>query len=203
MSYLEDLISEIAIMQNHDASGHDFHHTMRVYNNAQKILIDYPEANQEIVLLGSLMHDIADHKFGFNDNDRQEIITKMLHKYQVNNDIINRVIYIANHISFKSGTNKTVFTQLEDQIVQDADRLDAIGAIAIARTFAYGGFIGHSIYEPDPNSPHKDSISHFYEKLLSLKDNMHTKTAKQIATKRHEYMENYLQQFYQEWNGEK
>ncbi len=203
MNYLNDLLTEISILQNHDASGHDFHHTMRVYNNAKRILSDYPDANQEIVLLGALMHDIADHKFGYDNNDRQTIITNMLSKYSINSNIINRVIYIANHISFKSGTNKVVFTELEDQIVQDADRLDAIGAIAIARTFAYGGFIGHSIYEPDTNSSHKDSISHFYEKLLSLKDNMHTQTAKEIASERHEYMESYLQQFYQEWNGEK
>lgn len=178
-----------------ESSGHDWFHTLRVYNNALTIAkkenITQPQ-NLLIIELGSLFHDIADHKFGYTDQDRYQIINNFLSTLEISSDIIDHVIYIANNISFKKGTP---LQNLEAQIVQDADRLDAIGAIGIARTFTYGGYKGRTIYDPDN---HIDTISHFHEKLLVLKELFNTNSGKQIAQQRHTYMVQFLEQFHQE-----
>jgi uncharacterized protein len=194
--------------------GHDWFHIERVYKNA--LLIAREEnCNLTIVKLGALLHDIADSKF--NDGDETigpRIAQEFLERENVDSEVVQNVIDIIENISFKGGNFEKKFRSIELQIVQDADRLDAIGAIGIARTFNYGGFKNREIYNPEivPNlqmtkEEYKNSdaptINHFYEKLLLLKDKMNTITGKKIAQERHIYMEQFLMQFYAEWNGEK
>ncbi|OQY42489.1 MAG: phosphohydrolase [Fusobacteriia bacterium 4572_74] len=198
-----------------EGSGHDWWHIVRVYNNALDIakqekkldlLKDEININIFVVELGALLHDIADHKFGYSDQDRKNIISDFLLELGVENETIDHVVYIANNISFKGGKNKHKMETIEGEIVQDADRLDAIGAIGIGRTFAYGGYKKRVMYDPDSKHSLKnkeDTISHFYEKLLLLKDRMNTKTGYEKAQNRHRVMEEFLENFHSEWNGEK
>jgi len=194
--------------------GHDWFHIERVYNNS--LLIAKTEnVNNLIIALGALLHDIADSKF--HDGDESigpKIAREFLFKQNVDSTVIEHVIKIIEHISFKGGNENQKFKSLELDVVQDADRLDAIGAIGIARCFNYGGFKNRKIFDPDilPNikmtkEEYKTSLSptinHFYEKLLLLKDRMNTKTGKRIASARHQFMEQYLEQFYGEWDGER
>jgi uncharacterized protein len=184
-----------------DTSGHDWHHTQRVYKLAVKIAKEEKEVDVVVVKIASLLHDVMDHKLGFNDTDREGMVKKCLFESGLTEEQINHIIYIINNMSFKGGKNKHILTSIEGKIVQDADRLDALGAIGVARTFAYGGHAGRSMYSPECNSENlgEDSISHFYEKLLKLKDLIHTGAGKQLAVKRHEFMLNFLQEFYEEW----
>ncbi len=192
--------------------GHDWFHILRVYNNA--LLIAQNEScNLEIVQLGALLHDIADSKFHHGDETiGPKIARDFLELEKVDPEVVRQVVLIIENISFKGGNFAKTFNSIELDIVQDADRLDAIGAIGIARTFNYGGFKNRALYNPDilPNlSMTKEeykkneapTINHFYEKLLLLKDQMNTITGKEIAQKRHEYMESFLAQFYDEWEG--
>ncbi len=194
--------------------GHDWFHIERVFNNAN-LIANGEKANTFIVALGALLHDIADSKF----NDGDETIgpkkaTEFLLLQNVDSTVIEHVVQIIKNISFKGGNVQRTFSSIELDIVQDADRLDAIGAIGIARCFNYGGFKNREIYnpaiKPDLNMSKEayknstaPSINHFYEKLLLLKDKMNTKTGKKIAAERHQFMERYLTQFYDEWNGKK
>ena len=150
-----------------------------------------------IVELGALFHDIADHKFGYDDKDRITIISNFLSPLGLDSKKIDHVIYIANNISFKKGKNTIALKSIEAKIVQDADRLDALGAIGIARAFTYGGHKGRSIYNPTTKD---DTLSHFHEKLLLLKDTLNTISGREIAEQRHHYIEEFLKQFHQEWN---
>ena len=194
--------------------GHDWFHIERVYKNA--VLIAASEnCDLVIVQLGALLHDIADSKF--HDGDETigpRTARTFLESEKVEPAIIDHVIAIIENISFKGGKVERQFSSIELDIVQDADRLDAIGAIGIARTFNYGGFKNRALYNPEiaPNlTMTKDeyknneapTINHFYEKLLLLKDKMNTQTGKQIAQDRHRYMEDFLEQFYAEWEGKK
>jgi uncharacterized protein len=194
--------------------GHDWFHIERVYKNA--LLISQSETcNLEIVKLGALLHDIADSKF--HDGDETvgpKTARTFLESQNVSEEIITHVINIIENISFKGGNFEKKFNSTELEIVQDADRLDAIGAIGIARTFNYGGFKNRQIYNPAiapkltmSKEEYKNSdaptLNHFYEKLLLLKDKMNTETGKKIALERHKFMENFLSQFYAEWEGEK
>lgn len=194
--------------------GHDWFHIKRVYNNS--LLIAKTESvNLLVVKLGALLHDIADSKFHNGDETvGPKVARTFLESENVDKNTIQHVINIIENISFKGGNFNTSFTSAELQVVQDADRLDAIGAIGIARTFNYGGFKNRAIYNPEiapqldmTKEEYKNStaptINHFYEKLLLLKDKMNTETGKQLAQKRHEYMEQFLVQFYGEWNGKK
>lgn len=194
-----------------EGSGHDFWHIIRVYNNAIDIAKGENDVNLFVVELGALLHDIADHKFGYTDEDRKDIINSFLSENKVEQYVIDQVVYIANNISFKKGTNKHIMKSIEGKIVQDADRLDAMGAIGIARTFTYGGFRKREIYNPDFHNGKveeeeeynsQDTITHFYEKLLLLKDKMNTDTARKKAEIRHEGMKEFLDMFFKEWNGE-
>lgn len=194
--------------------GHDWFHTLRVFNNANLIAED-ENVDLFVVQLGALLHDIADSKFHNGDETiGPKIAREFLTSIGVADDVIEHVVNIIENISFKGGNEVQKFTSLELQVVQDADRLDAIGAIGIARTFNYGGFKNRTLYHPDiaPNltmskEEYKNSeaptINHFYEKLLLLKDRMNTKTGKQIALQRHQFMELYLEQFFAEWHGER
>jgi len=190
--------------------GHDWWHIYRVWKTAKQIAIT-ENVDSFIVELGALLHDIADSKF--NDGDETigpQIANEFLQSQNLSDDIITHVEAIIKNISFKGGKEIQQFKSLELDVIQDADRLDAIGAIGIARTFNYGGFKNREIYNPEipPNlnmtkEEYKNStaptINHFYEKLLLLKDRMNTETGKKIAAERHQFMEEYLEQFYKEW----
>jgi len=192
--------------------GHDWFHTQRVYNNAMHIAKG-EKVDLFIVALGALLHDIADSKFHDGDETVGPKITQdFLDQHKVEERITDHIVSIIKNISFKGGNQSKTFDSNELQVVQDADRLDAIGAIGIARTFNYGGFKNRKLYDPEvkpqldmnpetykkSNSP---TINHFYEKLLLLKDRMNTETGRKIAEQRHTYMEDFLEQFYGEWEG--
>jgi uncharacterized protein len=189
--------------------GHDWWHIYRVWNNA-RLINQTEQANQLTVELAALLHDIADSKFHNGDEEIGPATAgKYLHSIGVDAQTIEHVQQIIRYISFKSSFDKPSFYSPELAIVQDADRLDAIGAIGIARTFSYGGFKGREIYNPDiAPDLHMDkdaykntsapSINHFYEKLLLLKDKMNTTTGKKLAEQRHDFMLQYLDQFYLE-----
>ena len=195
--------------------GHDWFHTLRVYNNA--ILISKSEnVNKLIVELGALLHDIADSKFYDGDETvGPKKAREFLFNHNVDSLVIEHVVNIIENISFnKSLESKVKFKSPELDVIQDADRLDAIGAIGIARCFNYGGFKNRKLFDPaiKPNlkmtkEEYKKStaptINHFYEKLLLLKDKMNTKSGRQIAEKRHQFMAHFLDQFYAEWDGKK
>lgn len=194
--------------------GHDWFHIQRVFNNA--LLISKNEnVDAFVVQLGALLHDIADSKF--HDGDESigpKVAREFLFNLNIDSKVIEHVINIIENTSFnKSLENTDLFVSEELKVVQDADRLDAIGAIGIARCFNYGGFKNRTLYDPNiapklnmSKAEYKSSktptINHFYEKLLLLKNKMNTKTGKQIAERRHNYMLGFLDQFYSEWNGE-
>ncbi len=193
--------------------GHDWFHIERVYNNV--LLISKNEnVDLYIVSLGALLHDIADSKFHNGDDTiGPQKAREFLFGINVDSVAIEHVVKIIENVSFKGGSVSQTFSSTELDVVQDADRLDALGAIGIARTFNYGGFKNRKLFDPSiqpdlnmTKEAYKAStaptINHFYEKLLLLKDRMNTKTGKQIALRRHNYMEEFLQQFYAEWNGE-
>lgn len=192
--------------------GHDWFHIERVYKNA--LLISKTEKVDDfVVALGALLHDIADSKFYDGDESvGPKVASDFLLELNVDHGTIEHVVKIIENISFKGGNERQKFTSPELDVVQDADRLDAIGAIGIARCFNYGGFKNRGLYDPEikPNlnmskEAYKKStaptINHFYEKLLLLKDRMNTKTGKLVAGERHEFMLHFLNQFDKEWNG--
>ena len=194
-------------------SGHDWFHIERVYKNA--LLIAQSEScNLEIVKLGALLHDIADSKFTNGDETVGPKTARVfLESINAPEETIVHVINIIENISFKGGNFEKSFNSIELEIVQDADRLDAIGAIGIARTFNYGGFKNRQIYNPaippklnmtkkEYKKSEAPTLNHFYEKLLMLKDKMNTQTGKELAQERHLFMEKFLSQFYAEWDGE-
>jgi len=194
--------------------GHDWFHTHRVFKNAQHIA-KTENVDALVIALGALLHDIADSKFYDGDETvGPKIAREFLFKLNVDSVIIEHVVKIIENISFKGGNEKQKFCSLELDVIQDADRLDAIGAIGIARCFNYGGFKNRQLFNPSikPNmkmtkEEYKTStsptINHFYEKLLLLKDKMNTKTGREIAVERHKFMEHYLEQFYAEWDGKR
>lgn len=195
--------------------GHDWFHIERVYKNSLHIA-KYEDVDPFIVSLGALLHDIADSKFHNGDETiGPRLAREFLFKINVDSSTIEEVIKIIENISFSKSLGQGIeYTSKELQVVQDADRLDAIGAIGIARCFNYGGFKGRKLYDPsiNPNlsmtkeeykSSNAPTINHFYEKLLLLKEQMNTSTGKRIAEQRHQFMLDYLDQFYAEWQGKR
>lgn len=192
--------------------GHDWFHIERVFKNAQLISKE-EDVDFFVVSLGALLHDIADSKFYDGDETvGSKMAADFLENLQVDPTVINHVVKIIKNISFKGGNIDQKFRSPELDVVQDADRLDAIGAIGVARCFNYGGFKNRTLYDPEiaPNlkmskeeykSSTSPTINHFYEKLLLLKDRMNTKTGRKLAVGRHQFMERFLEQFYQEWKG--
>lgn len=194
--------------------GHDWFHIQRVFNNTL-LLSREEKVDVLVVSLAALLHDIADPKFhGGDETVGPSMALKFLKSLDVNHEVITHVVRIIENMSYKNSLEhkKNAFTSKELQVVQDADRLDAIGAIGIARAFNYGGFKNRELYDPDiPPKLDMDketykkakgpTINHFYEKLLLLKDKMNTTTGKKIAQKRHQYLLDFLEQFYGEWNG--
>ncbi|MCA9374398.1 HD domain-containing protein [Candidatus Peregrinibacteria bacterium] len=196
-----------------ESSGHDWWHIYRVWKNAIHICANEKGVDLFTVELAALLHDIADYKFHDGDDSvGPQIAREWLEKLQVEEEVIAHICQIIQEASFKGANVKGSMKTKEGMIVQDADRLDAIGAIGIARTFAYGGNKGREMYNPNIQPTMHNSfdeyknnksptVNHFYEKLLLLKDLMNTETAKAIAQERHEFMEQYLHKFYEEWEG--
>ena len=194
-------------------AGHDWFHIERVWKLSKKIA-EKEGGNLEVIELSALLHDIADPKFHNGDETLALKISKdFLEEIHVEGELIEQVLFVIKNISFKNRAEAPENPPLELQIVQDADRLDAIGAIGIARTFNFGGFKNNLMYHPEikPNlgmnkEEYKKSngttINHFYEKLLLLKGLMNTETAKKIASERHDFMLQFLDEFYKEWNVE-
>lgn len=209
---IEETVKFVKSELQHAEGGHDWFHIERVWRNAMKIA-ESESANQFIVALGALLHDIADYKF--HDGDESVGVSKarkFLLAHSVDNMVVEHVEKIITNISFKGGNFLQEFHSAELSIIQDADRLDAIGAIGIARTFNYGGFKGRELYNPlvkpsrgmtveQYKASNAPTINHFYEKLLLLKDRMNTATGKRLAEQRHQFMERYLEQFFSEWEG--
>ena len=194
--------------------GHDWWHIYRVWKTALR-LAEEENADLFVVNLGALLHDIADAKFyGGDEEIGPRKAEAFLRSVDVEKPVIDQVLLIIRYVSFKNRNELPKSVSLELQIVQDADRLDAIGAMGIARAFSYGGFKGRALYDPNikpnPNQSKEEykaakapTINHFYEKLLLLKDMMNTSAGKQMAAQRHQFMETYLEQFYAEWEGER
>ena len=193
--------------------GHDWWHIYRVWQLAKNIA-EQEKVDLLVVELGALLHDIADSKF--HDGDETigpAMAATFLNQQNVNSAVVEHVTKIIEHISFKGGNETVAFTSPELSVVQDADRLDAMGAVGIARAFNYGGFKNRALYDPNilpdlnmNKEAYKKSdsptINHFYEKLLLLKDRMNTTTGRKMAEQRHEFLETYLEEFYKEWNGD-
>jgi uncharacterized protein len=199
-----------SLLEN-DASGHDWWHIDRVRRIGVS-LAKNEYADEFIVEMAALLHDIADEKIAGSEEKGFKIVSEWLDQMQLTNREKEQIHDVISSVSFKGGHGKKPNT-IEGMVVQDADRLDAIGAIGIARTFMYAGNRGHLMYDPD--LPYREkmtkeeyrqgrstAINHFYEKLLKLKDLMNTESAKQMASERHEFMEQFLQQFYKEWDGQ-
>jgi uncharacterized protein len=213
MTVIDNTILFVKQQLENAEGGHDWFHIERVYKNSL-LIAEEEDCNLLVVKLGALLHDIADSKFHNGDETIGPSIARgFLENQNVDESTIAHVINIIENISFKGGNFEKQFDSKELEIVQDADRLDAIGAIGIARTFNYGGYKNRPLYNPAiaPNlhmtkEEYKNSesptLNHFYEKLLLLKDKMNTPTGKKIAESRHLFMEHFLSQFYAEWDGE-
>ncbi len=210
---IEKTISFVKETLKDAEGGHDWFHIERVFKNTQLIAAS-ESVDSLVVFLGALLHDIADSKFHNGDETvGPKVARAFMEQLGVKKEIVDHVVLIIEHISFKGGNNKQLFKSPELDVVQDADRLDAIGAIGIARCFNYGGFKNRALYDPaiapkldmtkeEYKASTAPTINHFYEKLLLLKDRMNTTTGKKIAEERHAFMETFLKQFYAEWNGE-
>ena len=210
---IEKTISFVKEKLHGAEAGHDWFHIERVWKLSRKIA-EPENCNQEVVELSALLHDIADSKFHHGDeNLALKISRDFLESQNVSEDIIQQVLFIIKNISFKNRGEVPEEIPIELKIVQDADRIDAIGAIGIARTFNFGGFKNNLMY--DPNLPPKlnmtkeeykknegTTINHFYEKLLLLKDLMNTAKGKELAQERHDFMLKFLDEFYREWRVE-
>lgn len=194
----------------YESSGHDWWHIFRVVQMARLIAIK-ESADVFICLLSAMLHDVADEKLCKNPYLASNEINDLLISFKLPKKIRHHVMEITQSISFKDGRQQPVHT-IEAKIVQDADRLDAIGAIGVARVFTYSGFTQRIIHDPELHprenmtieeyrSSNGTAIMHFYEKLFKLKELMNTTYARQLAEKRHHFMEQYLKQFYEEWDG--
>jgi len=211
---IAEITQEVREIMGEEGTGHDWWHIYRVLEMAKNIG-QQEGANMFVVELAALLHDIADWKFHEGDDTvGPKLAREILTKHQVTSEVVEQVGEIVEKLSFKGAGVAAEMPTIEGKVVQDADRLDALGAIGVARTFAYGGHAGRPLYDPD-NKPvmHQTkedyfkaksqgtSINHFYEKLLLLKDRMNTEAAKELAQGRHEFLETYLDRFFQEWEG--
>lgn len=214
MTIIHNTVSFVKSKLQYAEGGHDWFHIERVWKNSL-LIADGEDCDLLVVQLAALLHDIADSKFhGGDETVGPKVAREFLESHQVDEKTIAHVVNIIENISFKGGNFHRNFHSRELDIVQDADRLDAIGAVGIARCFNYGGFKNRALYNPeippvmnmskdDYKKSDSPTINHFYEKLLLLKDRMNTETGKRIAAQRHAYMEDFLAQFYAEWNGKR
>ena len=205
---IHSIQKEMQIFFTQEHTGHDWYHIERVWKNAKKIAVHYPEANHLQIELAALLHDRYDHKIVDNVEEAKDEVRELLVKYGLTKDLIENILYSIDAVGFRNGKNPLQPITIEDEIVQDSDRLDAIGAIAIARTFVYSGANQRPIYTGEPQDVlekahdlEDTAIGHFYEKLLTLSDTLHTPEARKIAKGRHEFMKDYLTQFFAEWKG--
>ena len=212
---MSDLINlvEIKVRETFEkeGTGHDWHHIDRVRKVALR-LAEAEGANKEVVELAALLHDIADHKFHGHDLTVGPAKAKeVILENGGSEELTDRISQIISETSFKGAGVATPVSSIESAVVQDADRLDALGAIGIARAFAYGGSKNRSLYDPDKKATiHGDfeayanskgsTVNHFYEKLLLLKDRMHTESGRKMAEERHRFMEQFLNRFFEEWD---
>ena len=214
MSIVDQVIEEIKSQFEGDATGHDWFHIERVLNLSR--FIQLKEGGDLLIIeLSALLHDISDHKFNGGKLDEGGIVaSEILQRLGVDTDVIERVKYIVDNVSYKGAKTKSEMNCLEGKIVQDADRIDAIGAIGIARTFAYGGHNNQVIYDPTMTptlhqnfseyaNTKTNTVNHFHEKLLLLKDRLNTKTGLALGKQRHDLMESFLSSFMEEWNFNK
>lgn len=202
----KNIINFVAKELSQDNSGHGVQHAIRVFNNAKKI-IAVEGGNEKVVLTSALIHDTIDKKLFSDTNLRIVVVKNFLQANNYTNEEIDEIVYIITNISWNNGENKNL-NSLNAQIVRDADRLDAIGAMGIIRTIEYGNSKNRNFYDQENIQCQGDAyffdkltnstLSHFYEKLLLLKDVMHTKTAKSLAEKRHQFMTQFLEEFYDE-----
>ena len=210
-SIIEDAKARVYEFHDSDSTGHDYWHVMRVYNNARMLQAE-EGGDRFIIEVAALFHDMIDYKLTDDEYAQIEVIKTFLEARGVGADVAECIIHAMQAVSYKGGNNTVEVATVEDAIVQDADRLDALGAVGIARTFIYGGNKRHALYDPDRTAREEltfelyskedtTRINHFYEKLLRLKDLMHTDAAKNVAEARHQFMEVYLEQFYEEWEG--
>lgn len=207
-----EIVLEIKSNFQQDFSGHDWHHIERVHANAMKIQ-EREGGNKDVVSLLAILHDVSDHKLNGGKLNHGGIeAANIMRKIGVGQKIIDQVSPLVDEISFKGARVLDENSCLESKIVQDADRLDAIGAIGIARAFAYGGSRGRPMYSPEVSAELHESfegyaksqshtINHFHEKLLLLSDRMHTQTARKLAKERHDFMLQFLEQFHKEWGN--
>ena len=186
---IENAIEYIENIFRDNADGHDTAHSLRVYRNTLHLSDFYPDCDKRVVLLAALLHDVDDHKLFDTENNANA--RRFLETQNLSTEEIEQICSIINNVSFSKNRGKRP-ESIEGKIVQDADRLDALGAIGIARTFAYGGKNGRSL---------EDSLQHFHDKLLLLKDEMNTAEAKRLATERHKYLEGFIAEFKVEADG--
>ena len=213
LSIVKETQSYVKEKMGGEGTGHDWFHVERVVTMAKRIAQQEGSVDTFIVELGALLHDIADWKFHNGDDTvGPRVAREWLESQHVDESSIAHICEIIQHMSFKGGTNKVKLQTKEGQIVQDADRLDALGAIGIGRAFAYGGYKGREMYNPkikprtfssleEYKNAKNTTINHFYEKLLLLKSLMNTQTAKDVASERQKFMEQFLDKFYKEWEG--
>ena len=207
---IDDALDFVKQIFSTDFSGHDYFHTLRVYKMAVKIAQE-EGANQEIVALAALLHDVDDIKLSPETHEHKERAVAFLRQHAVDEITIQTICTVIDEVSF-SGIDSVIPSTLEGMCVQDADRLDALGAVGIARTFAYGGSHGRAMYDPDEpptlnmsgeeyHSHKSTSLNHFYEKLFLLVDMMNTRSGKELGKAREKYMREYVDEFLDEWNG--
>jgi uncharacterized protein len=209
---VEELMSALKRVYKDESTGHDWYHLERVRKNALLIAKKEKVTNTYIIELAALLHDVPDEKLASSEEEGNRMLNGFISSLSLENDEKEELIDIIYSISYKGG-NEKLLTSFNSKIVRDADRLDAIGAIGIARTFAYGGSRGQSLFDPDIEirsdmtleeyrSGKSTSIHHFHEKLLKLKNLMCTDTGRDLAEERHKYMQGFLEQFNKEWNGQ-
>ncbi|HVZ58825.1 MAG TPA: HD domain-containing protein [Patescibacteria group bacterium] len=214
---MDDLIAKAATYVqdklSHESTGHDWWHILRVWNMAKRLAEMYPDANKPLIELAALLHDLGDYKITGSSEGEEEVLRSAMNELGVQGALQEDILQVIDKISYSKNVHRQQTLSLEAQIVQDADRLDAIGAIGVARAFAYGGKAGRPLYSPTEGSPKfygsveerrsstGSTVNHFYEKLLLLKGMLNTAEAKRIAERRHAFMEQFLDEFYSEWNG--
>lgn len=211
MSVVAEISEAIKSQFEADSSGHDWYHIQRVLNMSRH-LQTLEGGDLTVIELAALLHDISDYKLnGGKLNEGGRVAANIMREHHVQEGVIEQVVYIIDHISYKGANTPTEMKSLEGRIVQDADRLDAIGAIGIGRTFAYGGHKGQAMYDPELSAKLHSSfeeyataksstINHFYEKLLLLTDRLNTRAAKEIGQRRHDFMKQFIDEFMMEWN---
>ena len=211
--YIKRAEQFVKTFHNQDTTGHDWHHISRVRNSALYIKEQEQSGNKFIIEMSALLHDIPDEKLNQSKEEGDRRLNNFLESLHLEQKVKQEIISCISTVSFKGGKAYSKLS-IEAQIVQDADRLDAMGALGIARAFAYSGASGQEIYNPDLpvrtamneaeyRTGKSSAINHFYEKLLKLKGLLHTNTAKRLANDRHLFMEAFLDEFFKEWNGQK